>query len=129
MLKPPKVGGAAQLRLFVDELGADRSCKILQIHPTTMRGWLRDARPVPQAPLQALYWLTSYGFGDACSEAHWSHQFAMYKIRELEERLAAMRSGQYDDGSNNREPVHENHSLDLFHRLGVDGVYQHHQST
>lgn len=88
MLKPPKVGGADQLRLFVDELGAAWVCQVLQIHPTTLRGWLRDARPVPQAPLQALYWLTSYGFSDACSEAHWSHQFAMYKIRQLEDRLA-----------------------------------------
>lgn len=88
MLKPPKVGGAAQLRLFVDEIGAERACKVLDIHPSTLRGWLREARPVPQAALQALYWLTSYGFGDACSEAHWSHQFAMYKIRQLEDRLA-----------------------------------------
>lgn len=39
MLKPPKVGGAAQLRLFVDELGFDRSCQILEIHPPYAAGY------------------------------------------------------------------------------------------
>lgn len=92
MLKPPKVGGAEQLRLFVHQLGFDRCVKILDIHPSTLRGWLRGARPAPQAALQALYWLTDWGYSVACSEAHWSHQFMIYKVRELEARLAAMRS-------------------------------------
>lgn len=91
MLKPPKVGGADQLRLFVDELGFDWSCKTLDVHPSTMRGWLRDARPAPQAAMQSLYWLTSYGFSDACTEAHWSHQYLVFKVKELEERLARLR--------------------------------------
>ena len=93
MLKPPKVGGAEQLRLFVHQLGFDRCVKILDIHPSTLRGWLRGARPAPQAALQALYWLTDWGYSVACSEAHWSHQFMLYKVRELEARLAALRSG------------------------------------
>lgn len=83
MLKPPKIGGAGQLRLFIDQIGFDRSCQILDIHPSTMRGWLREARPVPQAPLQALYWLTSYGFSDAEAEVHWSHQFMLCKMRQM----------------------------------------------
>jgi hypothetical protein len=92
MLKPPKVGGAGQLRLFVQELGFEWACQVLEIHPSTMRGWLREARPVPQAAMQALYWLTSWGFSDACSEAHWSHQFMLYKVRQLEERIEAMKA-------------------------------------
>lgn len=84
MLKVPRVGGAAQLRLFVDEIGFARACKVLAVHENTMRRWLREETPVPAAPLQALYWLTSWGFADACSEAHWSHQFLLGKIRELE---------------------------------------------
>lgn len=93
MLKPPRVGGADQLRLFVDELGFDQACKILDVHPSTMRGWLRGARQCPKAALMALYWLTSYGYSDACSEAHWTHQFMLYKVRELEGRLDWLRSG------------------------------------
>lgn len=87
MLKPPRIGGAAQLRLFIHEIGFEHACKVVDVHPATMRRWLRDAVPVPQAALQALYWLTSWGFSDACSEAHWSHQFLVGKVRELEQAL------------------------------------------
>lgn len=92
MLKPPKVGGAGQLRLFVDQLGFDWSCKVLEVHPATMRAWLREARPVPAAALQALYWLTSWGFSDACAEAHWSHQYLAYQVRQLEDRVRTLRT-------------------------------------
>lgn len=84
MLKVPRVGGAAQLRLFVDEIGFYRSCKAIGVHEATLRRWLREATEPPQAALQALYWLTSWGFSDACSEAHWSHQFLLAKVRELQ---------------------------------------------
>lgn len=88
MLKEPRLGGAAQLRLFVDELGFDRACRAIDVHPATMRRWLREAAPVPIAALAALYWLTSWGFSDACAEVHWSHQFLVCKVRELEAQLA-----------------------------------------
>lgn len=84
MLKVPRVGGAAQLRLFVEEIGFARACKALKIHENTLRRWLREEIPVPQAALQALYWLTSWGFSEACAEAHWSHQYLLGKVRELE---------------------------------------------
>lgn len=87
MLKEPRLGGAAQLRLFVDELGFERACRAIDVHPATMRRWLRDAAPVPKASLAALYWLTSWGFSEACAEAHWSHQFLLGRVRELEARL------------------------------------------
>lgn len=88
MLKVPRIGGAAQLRLFVEEIGFARACTVLQVHENTMRRWLREATPVPAAAIQALYWITSYGFADACAEAHWSHQFLCGKVRELEARLS-----------------------------------------
>lgn len=88
MLKEPRLGGAAQLRLFVDELGFDRACRAIDVHPATMRRWLREAAPVPMAPLAALYWLTSWGFSDAFAEAHWTHQLLLGRVRELEARLA-----------------------------------------
>jgi hypothetical protein len=84
MLKVPRIGGAAQLRLFVEELGFAPACKAVDVHPATMRRWLREAAPVPQAPLQALYWLTTWGFSDAAAEVHWSHQHLVCKVRELE---------------------------------------------
>jgi hypothetical protein len=84
MLKTPKVGGAAQLRLFVEEIGFYRSCQAIKVHEGTMRRWLRDATEPPQAALQALYWLTSWGFSDAFAEAHWSHQFLLGRLRQAE---------------------------------------------
>ncbi len=84
MLKPPRVGGEAQLRLFVDDLGFAWACKAINVHETTMRRWLRGTVPVPQAALQALYWLTSWGFSEACTEAHWSHQYLVGKVHRLE---------------------------------------------
>lgn len=87
MLKQPRIGGAAQLRLFVQELGFERACKVVACDPSTMRAWLREARPVPPAALQALYWLTHWGFSDACAEAHWSHQYLVHKVQALERAL------------------------------------------
>ena len=87
MLKMPRLAGAAQLRLFVEEIGFERACKVVQTHPTTMRRWLREASPVPQAVLQALYWLTSYGFSDAFAEAHWTHQELLHRLRQARAEL------------------------------------------
>lgn len=84
MLKPPKVGGVEQLRAFVHQLTFKRACSVLDVSPTTMRRWLRGASPVPQAALQALYWLTDYGYSDACAEVHWSHQYLVGKVRQLQ---------------------------------------------
>lgn len=88
MLKAPRIGGAAQLRLFVDELGFAHACAVVQCHPATMRRWLREETAVPAAPLQALYWLTHWGFSDAAAEVHWSHQVLVCRVRELEQALA-----------------------------------------
>jgi hypothetical protein len=84
MLKVPRIGGAAQLRLFVEELGFAWACKCIDVHPATMRRWLREETPVPAAALQALYWLTKWGFSDAQAEVHWSHQYLVHKVRQLE---------------------------------------------
>lgn len=84
MLKPPKLGGAGHLRLFVDQIGFDRACKIVDVHPGTMRRWLRDDPTPPQGALQALYWLSSYGMSDAAAEAHWTHQWLLSRLRTLE---------------------------------------------
>lgn len=91
MLKPPKLGGAGQLRLFVETIGTAAACEILDVHPTTMRRWLRGAVEPPRAVLHALYWLTPWGFSDACAEAHWSHAFLLGKVADLETALAAAR--------------------------------------
>lgn len=87
MLKAPKLGGAGQLRVFIDELGFAPACAAVDVHPATMRKWLREAAPVPQAALQALYWLTSYGFSAAAAEVHWANQILSARVRELERRL------------------------------------------
>lgn len=95
MLTVPRIGGAAQLRLFVEELGFAQACKAVAVHPTTMRRWLRGDPEPPQAPLQALYWLTSWGFSDACSQAHWSHQVLVGRLRALQAREAFRAPGHW----------------------------------
>lgn len=48
--------------------------------------------------MQALYWLTTWGFTDAAVEVHWRHQMLLPRVRELEAALAwrpfALGSGQ-----------------------------------
>ena len=92
MLKPPKLAGAGQLCLFVEQLGFDHCVTVLDVHPSTMRGWLRGSRAVPQSALMALYWLTDYGFSDAAAEVHWSHQFLIRRNRQLVDQLAQART-------------------------------------
>jgi hypothetical protein len=87
-LKPPKVGGVDQLRLFVDDLGFSRACTVIDVSPTTMRRWLAGKSEPPQAAMQALYWLTRWGFSNAFAEAHWAHQALLHHVRELEAALA-----------------------------------------
>jgi hypothetical protein len=85
MLKTPQVSGPNMLRLFVDDVGGlDLACAAIDVHPATMRRWLAGTTPVPQAPLQALYWLTKWGYSDACGEAHWTHQFMLSRVRDLQ---------------------------------------------
>ena len=92
MLKPPKLAGPGQLCVFVEQLGFDHCVKALDVHPSTMRGWMRGARPVPQLALMALYWLTNYGFSAAAAEVHWSHQFLIGRNRQLVDQLAQVRT-------------------------------------
>lgn len=87
MLKVPRIGGAAQLRLFVDELGFAWACQAIAVHPATMRRWLRGDTEPPAAAMQALYWLTTWGFSEAAAEVHWSHQVLLGQVRELRAAL------------------------------------------
>src|SRR4051812_4409245 len=88
MLKVPRIAGSAQLRLFVQEVGFHRSCCVLKVHENTLRRWLNGVTEPPAAALQALYWLTSWGFSDAAAEVHWSHQILLMRVRQLEAAFA-----------------------------------------
>jgi hypothetical protein len=100
MLTVPRLGGAAQLRLFVEELGFERACKVVDVHPATMRRWLREESPPPLAALQALYWLTHWGFHDAFSQAHWSHQALVHKVAQLQAALDWRAPARWGDAAN-----------------------------
>ncbi len=84
MLKPPRLNGIEHLRLFVSFLTIERACKIVDVHPATMRRWLRGSAPIPTAALQALYWLTPWGFSDAFSESHQTHRYLTWRLRQME---------------------------------------------
>lgn len=62
MISAPKsIAGLEVFSMFVDELGQETACKMLEVHRTTMRRWLRGAVPVPRMAVLALYWETKYG--------------------------------------------------------------------
>jgi hypothetical protein len=62
MLSAPKdIYGAGAFEHFLAELGMDRVCKILGVHPNTVRGWKRGAHRIPKMAVLALYWETQYG--------------------------------------------------------------------
>lgn len=62
MIRAPKdIFGPNAFRIFLEELGRERVCKMLDIHENTLRRWLRGTSPVPRMAVLALYWETSYG--------------------------------------------------------------------
>jgi hypothetical protein len=49
--------------------------------------------------MQALYWLTTWGFTDAAAEVHWSHQMLLMRVRELEAALARCAPASWQAGN------------------------------
>ncbi|MFO1246005.1 MAG: hypothetical protein U1E71_12620 [Ramlibacter sp.] len=58
---PKNIAGPNLFRLFVDELGREKVCELLEVHETTLRRWLRGTTPVPRMAVLALFWETRYG--------------------------------------------------------------------
>jgi hypothetical protein len=62
MISAPKdISGPNLFKIFLDELGLPRVCRILGVHETTVHRWKRGATPVPKMAVLALYWETQYG--------------------------------------------------------------------
>jgi hypothetical protein len=84
---PRNMYGAGMFRLLYEELGFEKTRKILDVSESTLRRWLRGAIPVPKMAVLALYWESMYGRGLIDAE-HTNEMRMVYgKIRSLEDEL------------------------------------------
>jgi hypothetical protein len=84
----PVLAGSQQFRHLVSALGgvAYVSSKF-KMTPELVHSYLTGAIDPPYTVLLALYWHSHYGFSQAFSEAHWTHNYNSFKRREAEEKV------------------------------------------
>lgn len=58
---PKDIFSAEFFALMVHETTMERTSKLLGVHQTTLRRWLRGATPVPRVVSMALFWETRWG--------------------------------------------------------------------
>lgn len=62
MISAPKdIFSSEFFALMVHETTMERTSKLLGVHPTTLRRWVRGATPVPKTAAMALFWETRWG--------------------------------------------------------------------
>lgn len=87
MLSRPRISGSAQLRELVDGYGGvDRVCKDFRVAKSLLARYLSGSLEPPYTFMLAIYWQGPYGFSQAFSESHWTHQYNFSKRRVAEER-------------------------------------------
>lgn len=93
---PKEIWGINVFKIFVEELGMARTCKILDVREATVRRWLRntgvaDKHPVPRMAVLALYWETQYGKMLVDSDQVNEIRLLYSRIRVLEEQFSKAR--------------------------------------
>jgi len=89
LMSMPVLAGAAQLRELVHVYGGfARTSRDFRIAESTLAGYLSGKHEPPYTLLLALYWQGPYGFEQAFSESHYTHQENWSKRRAAEERVA-----------------------------------------
>lgn len=58
---PKEIFSTEFFRLMVHEMTMERTTKLLGVHETTVRRWLREAVPVPRVVFLALFWESRWG--------------------------------------------------------------------
>jgi DNA-binding transcriptional regulator YdaS (Cro superfamily) len=62
MISAPKdIFSSEFFALMVHETTMERTSKLLGVHPTTLRRWVRGVSPVPKIAAMALFWETRWG--------------------------------------------------------------------
>ena len=87
----PKLGGARDCRNLVEDYGGiDQVCKAFKVTPDLVNRYLSGQIEPPYTFLLALYWQSRYGFDQAFSESHWSHQYNCFRLAESQERVKSL---------------------------------------
>lgn len=88
MITAPKDAFSSEFfALMVHELTAARTIKLLDVHPTTLRRWLRGSVPIPKAACLALFWESRWGRSVIDSDHLYEVQLMRQRIRILEEQV------------------------------------------
>lgn len=87
----PTLGGVRDCRNLVDDFGGiDLVCKAFKVTPDLVNRYLSGQLEPPYTFLLALYWQSRYGFDQAFSESHWSHQYNCFRLAESQERVKSL---------------------------------------
>jgi hypothetical protein len=84
---PRDMYGANMFRLFYEELGMKRVCKILDVHERSVYRWLHETTPVPKMAVLALYWESMYGRALIDTDHFNEMRMVHGKIRSLEDQI------------------------------------------
>lgn len=85
MLSLPRISGSTQLEHLVHAYGgAEKTAKDLRIHKGLLSRYLNGSQEPPYTLLLAIYFAGPYGFSQAFSESHWTHQYN-YRKRVIAE--------------------------------------------
>lgn len=84
----PKLGGARDCKNLVADFGGiDQVCKCFRVEPALLNRYITGQIEPPYTFLLALYWQSRYGFEQAFSEAHWTHNYNSFKLAESQEKV------------------------------------------
>lgn len=85
----PKLEGSQQFRHLVHALGGvTYVSKQFRMAQELVSSYLTGEIEPPYTVLCALYWHSHYGFSEAFSAAHWTHDFNSFRRTQAEEKSA-----------------------------------------
>lgn len=85
---PKSIAGPNLFQLFVNELGNERVCELLEVHEKTLRRWLRGTTPVPRMAVLALFWETRYGLSLIDTDQVNEIRLLYRRVKILEDQFA-----------------------------------------
>lgn len=84
----PVLAGSQTFRTLVSSLGGvSYVSKQFKMSEDLVSSYLTGEIDPPYTVLLALYWHSYYGFSQAFSEAHWTHDYNSFKRRQAEEKV------------------------------------------
>lgn len=84
----PTLGGQDHCRNLVADFGGiDLVCKKFKVGQDLLNRYLSGQLEPPYTFMLALYWQSRYGFDQAFSESHWTHNYNCFKLAEAKEKV------------------------------------------